>query len=134
MGLFFNMDDQANTIFNEINSTYYNNSASYKAADAHNTTQIVAWVDRIDNITDYANAFEVSYAPYKVQYTKDAGGNVTNQANVTAMTNVMASPYTANTTWFAWDLSYEELEGGFATEADAITAFHSFLQTVRLSV
>lgn len=128
MGLFFNMDDFANTVFDEINSTYYSNSATYKAAAANTTT--VAWVDRIDNITDYANAFEVSYAQYKVQYTSDAGGNMTNQSTVAAMTDVIASPYSVNTQWFAWDLVDVGLTGGFATEAAAITAFHSFLQTV----
>lgn len=131
MGLFFNMDDFANTVFDEINSTYYNNSATYKAAGAtRSNTTTVAWVDRIDNITDYANAFEVSYAQYKVQYTSDAGGNMTNQSIVAAMTDVIASPYTVNTQWFAWDLVDVGLTGGFATQAAAITAFHSFLQTV----
>ena len=130
MGLFFNMDDSANTIFNEINSSYYQNSASYKAAAAQEPTQIVAWVDRIDNITDFANAFEVSYAPYKVQYTQDAGGNVTNQSAVAAMNSVIAAPDTPNTLWFVWEAEVEGYSGGFATEADATTAFHTFLQTV----
>ncbi|DBA71969.1 hypothetical protein WJX79_005778 [Trebouxia sp. C0005] len=131
MGLFFNMDDFANTVFDEINSTYYMNSAVYKSAAAmRSNTTTVAWVDRIDNITDYANAFEVSYAQYKVQYTSDAGGNMTNQSAVAAMTNVVASPYSVNTQWFAWDLVDVGLTGGFATEADAVTAFHAFLQTV----
>jgi len=121
MGLFFNMDDFANTVFDEINSTYYTNSATYKSAAAmRSNTTTVAWVDRIDNITDYANAFEVSFAQYKVQYTSD----------VAAMTNVVASPYSVNTQWFAWDLVDVGLTGGFATEADAVTAFHAFLQTV----
>ncbi|KAL0043795.1 hypothetical protein WJX82_001269 [Trebouxia sp. C0006] len=131
MGLFFNMDDFANTVFDEINSTYYANSAMYTSAAAmRSNTTTVAWVDRIDNITDYANAFEVSFAQYKVQYTSDAGGNMTNQSAVAAMTNVVANPYTVNTQWFAWDLVDVDLTGGFATEADAVTAFHAFLQTV----
>lgn len=131
MGLFFNMDDFANTVFDEINSTYYANSATYTSAAAmRSNTTTVAWVDRIDNITDYANAFEVSFAQYKVQYTSDAGGNMTNQSVVAAMSNVVASPYTVNTQWFAWDLVDVGLTGGFATEADAVTAFHAFLQTV----
>ena len=129
MGLFFNMDDSANTIFNEINSSYYSKSAAYKQA-AGPSPMTVAWLNRATAALYGADAFEVSYAPYKVQYTRDAGGNMTSQAVLGNMTNVVESPVTPNTLWFSWDAADAGATGGFKTEADAIAAFHSFLRTV----
>lgn len=129
MGLFFNMDDSANRIFSEINSSYYSKSASYKAAVVE-APKTVAWINRATLALYGANAFEVSYAPYKVQYTQDAGGQVMSEAALGNMTDVLPSPVTNNTLWFTWDAMDVGLTGGFATEADAIAAFHSFLQTV----
>ncbi|KAL3130726.1 hypothetical protein ABBQ38_000073 [Trebouxia sp. C0009 RCD-2024] len=129
MGLFFNMDDSANRIFSEINSSYYSKSASYQAAVV-GAPKTVAWINRATLALYGANAFEVSYAPYKVQYTQDAGGQVMSEAALGNMTNVLPSPVTNNTLWFTWDAMDAGLTGGFATEADAIAAFHSFLQTV----
>lgn len=130
MGLFFNMDDSANTIFNQINSSYYNKSASYKAAANGAPPQTVAWLNRATAALYGANAFEVSYAPYKLQYTQDAGGSVMSQSALGNMTDVLPSPISNNTLWFTWDAADVGLTGGFATEADAIAAFHSFLETV----
>ena len=124
------MDDSANNIFNEINSSYYRNSASYKAA-VTGAPLTVAWLNRATAALYGANAFEVSYAPYKVEYTEDAGGSMTSQTALGSMVNVIASPVTPNTLWFTWDAADVGATGGFKTEADAIAAFHSFLQTVR---
>lgn len=129
MGLFFNMDDSANRIFSEINSSYYSKSASYQAA-AGAAPQTVAWINRATADFYGANAFEVSYAPYKVQYTQDAGGSVMSQTVLGNTTNVLPSPVSNNTLWFTWDAADVGLIGGFATEVDAIAAFHTFLQTV----
>ena len=130
IGLFFNMDDSANRIFNEINSSYYSKSASYKAAVVE-APKTVAWINRATANFYGANAFEVSYAPYKVQYTQDAGGQVISTAALGNMTKILSSPVSNNTMWFTWDAADVNLTGGFVTEADAITAFHAFLQTVR---
>ena len=124
------MDDSANTIFNEINSSYYSKSASYKAAASGAPQQRVAWLNRATAALYGANAFEVSYAPYKLQYTQDAGGSVMSQSDLGNMTDVLPSPISNNTLWFTWDAADVGLTGGFATEADAIAAFHSFLETV----
>ena len=133
LGLFFNLDDSANTIFNEINSSYYRNSAMYKAATNSTTPPTVAWISRIDNETsECINSFELSYAPYKGQYTRDAGGNVTDMATVAAMPNVIESPCSANTLSFAWEVDVEGYSGGFATEADAVAGLQTFLQTESL--
>ena len=129
MGLFFNMDDSANTIFNDINSSYYSKSAAYKQA-VGSSPKTVAWLNRVTAADYGADAFEVSYAPYKVQYTRDAGGNMTRQSVLGNMTNVVESPITANTFWFSWDAADAGATGGFKTEADAITALHSFLRMV----
>ena len=130
MGLFFNMDDSANTIFNEINSSYYSKSASYKAAASSGPQKTVVWLSRATAAFYGANAFEVSFAPYKVQYTQDAGGNVTSQAALGNMTNVLLSPFSNSTLWFTWNAADVGLTGGFKTEAEAIKAFHSLLETV----
>ena len=129
MGLFFNMDDSATMIFNAINSSYYNNSASYKAAAR--SVQTVAWLSRVDAASYGANAFAVSYAPYKLQYTQDAGGSVMSQAALGNMTHVLPAPKVQDTLWFTWNASAVGLTGEFATEAAAVTALHSFLGTVR---
>ena len=130
MGLFFNMDNSANTIFSEINSSYYNKSAGYKAAASGAPQQTVAWLNRATAAFYGANAFEVSYAPYKLQYTQDAGGSVMSQSALGNMTDVLPSPFSNDSLWFTWEAADVGLTGGFATEADAIAAFHSFLETV----
>ena len=130
MGLFFNMDDSATMIFNAINSSYYNNSASYKAAARSGPQQTVAWLSRVDAADYGANAFAVSYAPYKLQYTQDAGGSVMSQTALGNMTHVLPSPVVNDTLWFTWNASAVGLTGEFATEADAIAGLHSFLGTV----
>lgn len=130
MGLFFNMDNSANMIFSQINSSYYSKSASYKAAASSGSPLTVAWLSRATAADYGANAFEVSYAPYKLQYTQDAGGTVMDQTALGNMTHVLPSPITNNTLWFSWNASAVGLTGEFATEADAIAAFHSFLETV----
>ena len=130
MGLFFNMDDSATMIFNEINSSYYNKSASYKAAAGSGSQKTVAWLSRVTAADYGADAFEVSYAPYKLQYTQDAGGSMMSQTSLGNVTHVVASPITNNTLWFTWNASAAGVTGEFATEADAIAALHSFMGTV----
>ena len=120
MGLFFNLDDTANTVFNEINSSYYSRSASYNASNAGKGNHTVAW------IALYETAFQVSFAEYKVQFVMDAGGNVTNQTSLAAMSNVTASEFSSSTLQFAWGPT----DGGFANQTAAIAAFHRFLSNV----
>ena len=131
MGLFFNMDDSATMIFNEINSSYYSKSASYKAAAGSGSQQTVAWLSRVTAADYGADAFEVSYAPYKLQFTQDAGGSMMSQTALGNTTHVVSSPVENNTLWFTWNASALGLTGEFATEADAAAALHSFLGTVR---
>ena len=120
MGLFFNLDDSANTIFNQINSSYYTRSASYKASNAGKGNHIVAW------IALYETAFQVSFADYKLEFVRDAGGNMTNQTALAAMSNVTASEFSSSTLQFAWGPT----DMGFANQTAAIAAFHRFLSNV----
>lgn len=120
MGLFFNLDDSANTIFNQINSSYYTRSASYKASNAGKGNHTVAW------IALYETAFQVSFADYKLEFVRDAGGNATNQTALAAMSNVTASEFSSSTLQFAWGPT----DMGFANQTAAIAAFHRFLSNV----
>lgn len=83
----------------------------------------VAWID----LSYTGTAFEVSYADYKLQFVRDAGGNVTNQTALAAMPNVTASAFSPTTVTFDWSAD----GGGFSNQSAAIAAFHKFLSNVR---
>ena len=80
-------------------------------------------------ITFYGTAFQVSFADYKVDFVRDAGGNVTNQTALAAMPNVTESEFSSTTLQFAWGPT----DMGFANQTAAIAAFHRFLTNVGLS-
>ena len=120
VGLFFNLDDSANTLFNEINSSYYTKSASYTASNAGKGNHTVAWINL------FHTGFQVSFVEYKMQFVTDAGGNVINETALGAMSNVTAWEHNNSTLQFAWGPT----DGGFANQTAAIAAFHRFLSNV----
>lgn len=65
MGMFFNLDSVATSIFNNINASYYRNKASVKPASKR---PVMAFVDLYTYPPD--TAYEVSLAAYKVQYAQ----------------------------------------------------------------
>ena len=65
LGMFFNMDAAANELFDSINSSYYATAAEVVPGPQ---PPVVAFVDLYDYAPDVA--YEVSFAPYKLQYTQ----------------------------------------------------------------
>ncbi len=65
LGLFFNLDSVATTIFDTLNTSYYNNKATVSPAAKR---PVLAFVDLYSYPPD--TAYEVSLAAYKVQYTQ----------------------------------------------------------------
>lgn len=63
--MFFNLDSVATSIFNNLNTSYYNNKAMVTVPARR---PVMAFVDLYSYPPD--TAYEVSLAAYKVQYTQ----------------------------------------------------------------
>ena len=63
--MFFNQDSVATSLFNAVNTSYYNNKAAVTPATRK---PVLAFVDLYSYPPD--TAYEVSLAAYKVQYTQ----------------------------------------------------------------
>ena len=65
LGTFFNLDSVATSLFNTVNTSYYNAKATVSPAARR---PVLAFVDLYSYPPD--TAYEVSLAAYKVQYTQ----------------------------------------------------------------
>ncbi|KAK9815192.1 hypothetical protein WJX73_010478 [Symbiochloris irregularis] len=129
LGVFFNMDASSSEIFSAINESYFQTVSDIKSREPAQPP-LMAFVDYLDYEPDFA--FEVQFAPYKLQYTEDAGAVGPDYAEVAAIPGVIPSPFATipnGTLWFSWGEG-----GGFATQAEAVAAFQAFLQTVDIVI
>lgn len=131
LGLFFNMDAESSEIFAAINESYYQTVADVEAREQDGEPPVLAFVDMLDYDPDHA--YEVSFAPYKLQYTEAAGAVAPDFDIVAAIPNVVHSTFetTPNSTLqFAWGAA----AGSFDSQEEALAAFQQFLTTVDIVV
>lgn len=123
LGAFFNKDRYASDIFNAIKESY---EETKNAVDRQGESRpVVAWVTHF--VFGDEERYEVSVAPYKTEYVRDAGAeNVDIDEIKKAYPGVTDSAYSNDIVQFAWGQDGE----GFATKKDAQEAFWNFLSSV----
>lgn len=121
VALFFNQERAASDIFAALKAEYEATKASATSNAA--TKPVVAWASHF-NYTGMPESYMVSFAPYKAEYTRDAGGVMLDRDAVAAIKGVKYEPTAAEFLTFTWDGS----EGAFKTQAEAKAAFLDVLK------
>mmetsp|Transcript_1782 Transcript_1782/g.5178 ORF Transcript_1782/g.5178 Transcript_1782/m.5178 type:complete len:532 (+) Transcript_1782:252-1847(+) len=121
MGLFFNKEKEASDYFDSVTAQY--NALKSKGA-AMTDKPVVAWISHF--VFDPDEYYQISFSPYKAQYTEDAGGMMLDQAAVAMVEGVTVDQFSNTTLDFAWNGTQK----GFDTQAAARRAFLGVLAGV----
>ena len=123
LGIFFNKDKYASTVFDGIKTEYNSvKAAALKAAEGAKVP-VVAWISHY--LYDKDESYQISFAPYKAELVADSGAAMMDFDALSKIPGVRPSAFSNTTLEFAWTG-----EGAFATKAEAQAAFFKALQSV----
>lgn len=134
LGLFFNKERQAETLYNAIVDRYEEEKKLSEQADAASAggSPVIAWVSHFTY--DNEEHFDVSFAGYKQDLVEDASAKLPSesaQALVEATPGARLSAFSNETVEFAWDdPSGANGAKTFASKKEAVAAFQKLLSEV----
>lgn len=125
LGLFFNKEKAASDHFDTVVKSF---NAVKAKAQLVKKPLVVAWISHFVYAPD--EYYQISFAPFKMQTVKDAGGVNLVQADVAKAKGVTLDSFSNTTLDFAWNGTQK----GFSTQAEARAAFAQALSKVDVLV